>query len=266
MQTFLDKLVAASSEELEKRKAETPLARVIEMTDRRRPPRDFTGAIAGSPIKLIAEIKRASPSKGELNLSLDAVSLALAYRRGGAAAISIVTEPRFFKGRLPDLTTVADALDIPILRKDFILDEYQVYEARAFGADGVLLIAAMLSDEQMAGLLDLIHRLGMGALIEVHNGIELHRVLAVRNGMSQRGGLAIGINNRDLVDFTVDLETTFKLRRSVPNGITVVSESGIHSREDVLGLQAASVDAVLVGEALVTSEHPEERVRELLGW
>ena len=276
MGTFLDKLVAATLEELGKRKAETAPERLVEMIAGQRPARDFVGAITGPTIKLIAEIKRASPSKGDLNPSIDAVSLAQTYQSAGASAISVLTEPRFFKGSLSDLAAVASAVDIPVLRKDFVLDAYQVYEARAFGADAVLLIAAILSDEHLADLLDITHRLGMAALIEVHDGEELDRVLqALTLALSQgeRGQayrvrasrIAIGINNRNLADFTVDLGTTLGLRARVPVGMTMVSESGIHSREDVLQLEAAGVNAILVGEALVTSGDPQARIRSLLG-
>lgn len=287
MGAFLETIVAATSEELARRQAETPLERLAEMIGRSAPPRDFVGAIGSSDacvtptgvarrpcvsekrhgIRLIAEVKRASPSRGWLNESADAASLAREYERGGASAISVLTEPRFFKGKLQDLAAAASAVRIPVLRKDFILNAYQVYESRAFGADAVLLIAAILSDEQLARLLDLACSLGMGALVEVHDGVELDRVIGkVEHLRCSPCPVALGVNNRDLKDFTVDLERTFGLRARVPEGVTLVSESGIRSREDVLRLESAGVDAILVGETLVTSPDPQSTIRYLLGW
>jgi indole-3-glycerol phosphate synthase len=229
------------------------------------PPLDFVRALRrrepGGPPgpALIAEIKRASPSRGDLAPALDPLDLACCYRENGAAAISVLTETRHFKGSLDDLRRVAAAgLGAPLLRKDFIFDPWQVYEARQAGADAVLLIAACLEPAQLTLLHDLIVELGMAALVEVHNRPELETALACRPAL-------LGINNRNLLTFDVSLETTFLLRPSVPPGVTVVSESGIHSREDVLALHAAGVDAILVGEALVTSADTAAGVRSLIG-
>lgn len=268
MGTFLDRLVAATLEEVKKREAETPLERLMEAAARQRPARDFIAAVRGPRLRLIAEIKRASPSRGDLDPTLVSAPLARVYQDAGAAAISVLTESRLFKGSLSDLAGAASAVDIPVLRKDFVLSAYQVYEARAFGADAVLLIAAILSDEQLASLVDITQGLAMAALIEVHDEAELNRVLETIGSSLRRGGaesLALGINNRNLANFAVDLQTTLRLRPCVPEDITLVSESGISSRDDVLKLEAAGVHAVLVGEALVTSGDPRARIRELLG-
>lgn len=288
MGTFLETIVAATSEELARRQVETPVERLVEMIGYCAPPRDFVGAISRGDarvaptegvvhrpyasdkrrgIRLIAEVKRASPSKGGLNESADAASLAREYERGGASAISVLTEPRFFKGKLQDLAAAASAVRIPVLRKDFILEAYQVYESRAFGADAILLIAAILSDEQLARLVDLAGWLGMGALVEVHDDVELDRVIGkVKDLRRSACPVALGVNNRDLKDFAVNLERTFSLRPRVPEGVTLVSESGVRSREDVLRLELAGVDAILVGETLVTSPDPQSAIRCLLGW
>lgn len=281
---ILERLVAASLDELRERETAVPLAEVMRMLEKQRAPRDFVGAIRGPGVSLIAEVKRASPTKGDLNVTLDAVQLAKSYERAGAAAISVLTEPKFFKGNLLDLANVAAAVDLPVLRKDFVINEYQVYEARAFGADAILLIAAILSDEQLGHLLQTICELGMAALIEVHNETELQRSLVAlerwRAGVSSNAGdrmdnvsgeramlpVAIGINNRNLVDFTVDLGATLALRPLVPEWLAVVSESGIGSHEDVLRLAAVGVDAILVGEALVKSDDPRAKIGSLMGW
>ncbi|MDO8635283.1 MAG: indole-3-glycerol phosphate synthase TrpC, partial [Dehalococcoidia bacterium] len=214
---------------------------------------------------IIAEIKRASPSKGPLNPNLDVAQLAKAYKRGGAVAISVLTEPTFFKGSFADLETARKASGLPVLRKDFILEPVQVYEARSHGADAVLLIVAITSvgasrqvgTVPLRGLRELAASLGMAALVEVHNELEMQQAL-------ESGATLIGINNRNLVDFTVDINTTFKLRTLIPQGVTVVSESGISTPAHIARLRDAGVNAVLIGEALVTSKDPEQRLRGLL--
>ena len=170
----------------------------------------------------------------------------------------MLTEPEYFKGSLADLEMVHEAVSVPVLRKDFIFDQYQVFEARAYGADAVLLIAAILNQKELGLLLKITHSLGMAALVEIHSRDELMKVWDVNPRI-------IGINNRNLADFSVDLETTANLRLLVPSDTIVVSESGIHNRKDVLKLQMAGVNAILVGEALVTSSDPGEKIRELMG-
>jgi len=217
---ILDEIIDHKKGSLPRRKANMPLAKLEQKALEQRPPRDFIKALKRDGIKLIAEVKRASPSRGLLAPGLDAPSLARTYRSSGAAAISVLTDSKYFKGSLTDLEAVRAAVDIPLLRKDFIVDPYQVYEARASGADAVLLIAAAsLAVEIMRPLMEAVQSLGMQSLVEVHNEKELDWVLTLKPKM-------IGINNRDLSNFKVDLNTTLKLRERVPRDVVVVSESG----------------------------------------
>ena len=255
---ILEQIVNLTRKSVEMRKSQTPLSAIEKAARRQTLPRDFVGALQGDNIRLIAEIKRASPSKGLLCSNLDAASLARTYSRNGAAAISVLTESEYFLGSFADLQAVRMQVALPLLCKDFIVDRYQVYEARAHGADAILLIAAILTQVELKALLKTAHSLRMAALIEIHNRDELKKAL----GISPR---IIGINNRNLADFSVDLETTAKLRHIIPPGIVVVSESGIHTRDDVLRLQEAGINAILVGEALVTSTDPAAKIAELLG-
>ncbi|MFC1994206.1 indole-3-glycerol phosphate synthase TrpC [Chloroflexota bacterium] len=255
---ILDEIVTATRKSLARRKAQTPLSTLERERARQPLPRDFAGALEGQGISLIAEVKRASPSKGALRLDLDAAALASTYSQSGAAAISVLTESSYFRGSLADLEAVRRAVRLPILCKDFIVDPYQIYEASAYGADAVLLIVAVLTQEELGLLLETAHLLEMEALIEVHNRDELMRALE----LSPR---VIGINNRNLADFSVDLETTFKLRPLVPPETVVVSESGIDNRKDLICLEEAGVSAILVGEALVINPNPAAKIRELLG-
>ena len=225
------------------------------------PPRDFAGALRrkpGEPIRLIAEYKRASPSKGPIRDDLSPEAVAGIYESAGASAVSVLTDKPFFSGSLDDLASVRSAVRLPVLRKDFVLDAYQLLEARAAGADAILLIVAALSDEELAALHARAIAMGMTALVEVHSGEELERALAVRPAL-------VGVNNRDLRTFDVDLEITIRLRLAIPAGVVVVGESGIRSRADAVRLEAAGVDAILVGESLMRRPDPGEGVRELLG-
>lgn len=255
---ILNEIVAATKKLIAEQKTQTPIAEVKRASDDQTMPRDFTGALQGQTISLIAEVKRASPSKGVLCPDLDASSLARIYNKSGAAAISVLTEPEYFSGSFADLEAARREVDLPLLCKDFIVDRYQVYKARAHGADAVLLIVAILTQDELRVLLETAHSLGMAALVEVHSRNELLRALELSHGI-------IGINNRNLADFSVDLETTLSLRPLIPPNVVVVSESGIHTRDDVLRLQQAGVDAILVGEALVTSPNPAAKIDELLG-
>jgi len=255
---IIDQIVATVCQELAQRKEQTPLPELERLVDNSGAPQDFEGAVRGEGIKFIAEIKRASPSKGWLCPDLDVAALARSYARGGAAAISVLTEPNWFKGGLTDLATARRATHLPLLRKDFILDSYQVYEARAFGADAILLITALLSLSELSALMEIARGLGMAALVEVHSEPEVKRALDAKAN-------PIGINNRNLADFGVDLGTTLKLRPLIPPDVAVVSESGIKSYADVSALQAAGINAVLVGETLVSSPDPEAKLRELRG-
>jgi indole-3-glycerol phosphate synthase len=270
-QTILDEITRWKREEIARSKSAMPLETVQAEMAVAPPPRDFAVALRPSgvsdvapplsgkgSVRLIAEVKRASPSKGLLHPDLDAVALARTYEACGAAAISVLTDSRFFQGSLDDLRAVRQHVGLPVLRKDFILDPYQVYEARAFGADAVLLIVAALSDGDLRMLYQLVHRLGMAALVEVHNEAELERALEIDPRI-------VGINNRDLRTFEVDLGTTVRLRPMVPADVILVAESGVHARADVARLAAAGVDGILVGEALIRAKHLEGKIRELIG-
>ncbi len=229
-------------------------------------PRDFVASLrATGQVALIAEVKKASPSKGLLCPRFDPLELAAAYAKNGAAAISVLTDAKYFQGRLAYLSQIRNHLEQsigrnvpPLLRKDFIFDPYQVYEARAAGADALLLIVAVLKDKELAGLLDLTRSLAMTALVEVHNRAELERVLPLEPRL-------IGVNNRDLRDFSVDLNTCLKLRPYAPPGVCFVAESGIHTATDVTRLARAGIDAILVGEALVKAKDVGQKVQELIG-
>jgi indole-3-glycerol phosphate synthase len=224
---------------------------------------DFIGALRGrSAPALIAEVKCGSPSKGRFKAHFDPVELAEIYRESGAAAISVLTDRRYFQGDLEHLHQIALRLAaspprLPLLRKDFICDPYQVYEARAAGADAILLIAACLDFGQLAELQALARSLGMAALVEVHNRAELEKALRIEPEL-------LGINNRDLHDFSVRLETTLELLADIPAGICRVSESGIRTPADVERLRQAGLDAILVGEALVTAPDAAEAIRQLI--
>ncbi|MBI4233449.1 MAG: indole-3-glycerol phosphate synthase TrpC [Chloroflexi bacterium] len=259
MASILDRIVAAKREEVARSKAQVPLAvlkgRVAAMPS----PLNFSGALMGDAVRLIAEVKKASPSRGLLRPNFDPVELALAYAGGGAAAISVLTDSHF-QGTGEHLIAVAAAvrpLNVPVLRKDFHLDPYQLYEARAWGADAALLIAAILPQTLLMELLALARTLWLQCLVEVHNEEELERAL-------RAGAEVIGINNRDLRTFHTDLGVTERLAPRVPRGVIAVSESGILTREDVLRVRKAGAHAILVGEALVTAADPSTKVQELL--
>jgi indole-3-glycerol phosphate synthase len=257
---ILERIFNHKREEVARRQRCRPLGGVRADAEAAPAPADFVSALrhpkSGGPA-LIAEIKRASPSRGVLMPEGDTLHLAETYSSNGASAISVLTDERFFQGSLEDLMQVRDAqLGPPLLRKDFICHPYQVYEARAAGADAVLLIAAALEVSQIRDLQSLAEELGMAALVEVHSLAELEAALSV-------GPALLGINNRNLHDFSVSLETTLCLRGHVPQGVCLVSESGIHDRADVQRLEAAGVDAILVGEALVTSDDVARKVRQL---
>lgn len=230
-------------------------------------PKDFVAALqATDRMALIAEIKKASPSKGLLRDKFDPLELAATYAENGAAAISILTDKKYFQGSLEHLSEVQSRLELalgqhapPLLRKDFIFDSYQIYEARAAGASALLLIAAVLNDDTLAELLELTRWLGMTALIEVHDRAELERVLPLQPRL-------IGVNNRDLRDFSVDLKTCIELRQHVPAEICFVAESGIRTGADVARLAQEGIDAILVGEALVKAKDVGQKVRELINY
>ena len=223
------------------------------------PARDFAGALAGGgEVALIAECKRRSPGAGDIRPGLDPAALARSYEASGARALSVLTDGRFFGGSLDDLAAARGATAIPVLRKDFTLDPLHVLEARAGGADAILLIARILADEVLASLLRLAGELGLAAVVETHDPVEVARALGA-------GARVLGVNNRDLATFTTDLDTTLRLLAGVPGDVVVVSESGIVSRADVGRLAAAGVDAVLVGETLLRASDPGSAAAELAG-
>ncbi len=254
---MLTKIIALKKEEVEQRKKTLPLSHLKERVARQKPPLDFVSVLSGDGIHLIAEIKQASPSRGMLNPNLNLTELAKTYVKGGAAAISVLTEANYFQGSIEHLAAVREVVKLPLLRKDFIFTPYQIYESRAYGADALLLIAAILSQREIEQLLSLSHSLGLRCLVEVHNEVELEKAL-------QSSAKVIGINNRDLKTFKVDLNTTHRLRPLIPQAQVVVSESGIKSRSDVEKLKKWGVNAILVGEALVTAGDVLTKIRELI--
>jgi indole-3-glycerol phosphate synthase len=278
--SFLNRILDHKRSEVARQQAKIPLAQLEARGAAAPPPRDFAAALRKpGQAALIAEVKKASPSKGLLLERFDPLELARSYAENGAAAISVLTDQRFFQGSLKYLEGIRERLEIgdwrlasteqslisnlqspPLLRKDFILDPYQVYEARAYGADALLLIVAALDDQALAALLGLTHELGMQALVEVHDEAELDRALAV-------GATVVGVNNRDLRTFVTTLETTERIAARLPatDRPLLVSESGISSAADVARVRAWGADAVLVGEALVTAPDIAAKVRELAG-
>lgn len=258
---ILERIVEAKREEVSTAKSRCPLPELKERIDLT-PARDFIGAVRRDDlmngIKLIAEIKKASPSRGLIRRDFNPSHIASLFQEAGASAISVLTDERFFQGHPDYLKSVKGVTSIPLLRKDFIIDAYQIYQSRFLGADAVLLITAILEQQQLVEYIGLVKELGMAALVEVHTSDELCRVLETE-------ALLVGINNRDLHTFQVDLGVTYQLISAVPKERVVVSESGIRSREDVVGLAEAGVDAVLVGEALVGAGNIRAAAAELLG-
>ncbi len=260
--SILEEIFAHKRREVSIARQKLPLAQLEAAAGQLPPLLRFSSvlkAAPGLPPRLVAEVKFRSPSKGVLRSDLDPLDLARTYAENGAAAISVLTDEKYFGGALETLSHIAGlGLGIPLLRKDFIFDRYQLLEARHAGASAVLLIAAMLDPAQLAALLEDARGLDLEALVEVHNRREVAQAL-------DAGATLIGINNRDLHSFSVSLETSLELRPLIPAGVVVVAESGIHSPEDIALLKAAGVDAVLVGESLVTAPDIAARVRELAG-
>lgn len=244
---ILDEIMAHHREQLPKLMRQTPLADLRAFAQVTPPARDFYAALKKQGVSLIAECKKASPSKGLMVPDYDPVKLAKTYQKAGASCISVLTDARHFQGNLEHLRDVKESVKIPVLRKDFIFDPYQVYEARVAGADAVLLIAAVLSQNEMASLLKLVHQLGMNALIEVHTEAELEWVLSLNPKI-------VGVNNRNLQTFEVDFDNTARLRQLIPDDVVVVGESGLKTNNDVRRMAEIGVDAILVGETLVKSK------------
>ena len=257
---ILDKLVEDTKLRLAQEKQRLPLAMVQELALEQPPAIDLAQALNGSGVKLIAEVKKESPSKGIIRQDFNPVQIAEIYAENGAAAISVLTEPDHFQGSIDYIKAIKQALGdekIPLLRKDFIIDKYQVYQSRAAGADSLLLIAAILGEDELKEILELSHALGMKCLVEVHNESEVGMVV-------DSGAGIIGINNRDLKTFNVGLSVTGRLRWLIPPGRLVVSESGISRREDMQKLEGWGVNAALVGEALMSAGDIAAKMRELL--
>lgn len=259
MPTILDKIVATKREEILRAKQLRPETKLRAAIVDAPPPRDFFNALAtGGPIKLIAEVKKASPSKGLIREDFHPVDIARTYEANGASCISVLTDEQYFQGSLEYLRDICAAVNLPVLRKDFILDSYQLVEARVAGADAVLLIAECLDDCNLRKLHNETVELGMTPLVELYAPENLTRVF-------DAGATLIGVNNRDLRTFEVDLQHTIRMRQRIPDECVLVGESGIHSREDAMLLERAGVDAMLVGEHLMSQPDIGAAVRKLLG-
>jgi indole-3-glycerol phosphate synthase len=259
MATILDKIVATKRAEIERAKSTVPQSELkARLADAPSVRNFFTPLAAGGPIRLIAEVKKASPSAGVIRADFDPVSIARIYETHGASCISVLTDEPYFQGRLEYLTQIRNAVQLPVLRKDFILDTYQLIEARVAGADAVLLIAECLDDCNLRNLFNAACELGMSPLVELYEPANLQRVF-------DAGATLIGVNNRNLHTFEVDLEHTIRLRNYVPDQCVLVGESGIKTRDDVLRLQSAGVDAMLVGESLTREPDIGAAVDRLLG-
>ena len=256
MSLRLDELVQATRDSLARRKRERPIAQLEHELAQRGEGRPFQEALAHPGTSLIAEYKRRSPSAGLIREGASVTEVVQAYERGGAAAISVLTEERHFGGSLEDLYEARRATELPILRKDFCVDLYQLYEAKVAGADAVLLVVGSLRAADLERLYAEAQALDLDAIVEVHDQEELECALELDVDV-------IGINNRNLEDFTVDIQTTLDLLSAVPTGKTVVSESGIRTRQEIEELERVGVDAVLIGETLMRAPNPEDAVREL---
>lgn len=260
---ILDDIVRAKRADLQHVKATVPLAGLEQRPLFRAERRDLRAALQAAMLRaatrraIVAEVKKASPSKGVIRVDFDPLRIARSYAANGAVAISVLTEERYFQGSLEHLAAIREAVGVPLLRKDFLFDPYQLYEARAFGADAVLLIVAVLDDALLRDLLQLVGALQLSALVEVHDRLELERAL-------DSGARLLGINNRDLHTFHSDLATTEELARCIPAGALVVSESGIETAADIERLERAGVGAFLIGETLMRAADPGAKLAELL--
>ena len=255
---MLDEIVEKTKERVEKAKEIIPLDELKREVSQLEISEDFPfkEALSGDDISIIAEVKKASPSKGLIAEDFDYLKIAKEYEEAGASAISVLTEPYFFMGDDDYLKEIAEAVDIPVLRKDFIVDEYMIWEAKLLGASAILLIVSILDIVQLKRYLDLAHDLGLSAIVETHDGDEIMRAMTV-------GAEIIGVNNRNLNDFTVDIENSISLRRCVSGDVIFISESGIKTKEDVARLKENDVDAVLIGETLMKSDDKKAMISEL---
>ena len=253
----LGTIVAARCRQIAEAEERVPLATLKHAAQSRSERRDFVAALSGGPLRVIAELKHASPSRGILRQDYQCAAIARSYEAAGAAALSVLTEERHFMGSLDDLQLARAAVRLPVLRKDFILSEYQIYESVAAGADALLLIVAALSDQDLRSFLGLCQAVGIAALVEVHDESELERALGV-------GANIIGVNNRDLKTLEVDLEVSFRLRPRIPADRIAVSESGIKTRQHLRRLAEAGYQAALIGETCMKADDPGAALRELL--
>lgn len=256
---ILNEIVSHNLQELELKKRSLPMTELRMMSLQQPPPLDFASGLCGEEIRLIAEVKKASPSRGIIRPDFDPVKIAQIYADNGASAISVLTENRYFQGSLSHLADIRNALHnkLPLLRKDFIFDPYQIYESRACGADSLLLIVAILKPAKLQELLQLSHELHMSCLVETHNEAEVEIAL-------KSEARIIGINNRDLTSFSVDIANTERLRPLIPPDRIVVSESGIKERKDIERLRQLGINAVIVGESLMSAPDIAAKMRELL--
>lgn len=261
---ILEEIVWHKEKEVDKLREQKPLIELKKKINSMAPPLDFLAGLSTGKTQpaVIAEVKKASPSKGIIRQDFDPVGIAQAYQKSGASCISVLTDQKFFQGSFENLAKVRETVNIPLLCKDFLIYPYQIYLARQYGADAVLLIAAILSDQDLKYFIKIVNNLGMTALVEVHSLVELDRVLAIKETK------LVGINNRNLEDFSVDLQTTCKLmedrgKQLQEGGILVVSESGIHTPQHISVLLNAGIDAVLIGESLMKANNPGEALIQL---
>jgi indole-3-glycerol phosphate synthase len=263
MPAFLDKIVASKKEDVERSKRGLPLKELKRLIPDLPPTRNFKDALSQQrgrrkfPVRIIAEIKKASPSKGIIREDFDPLQIARIYERNGASAISVLTEERFFLGSLNYLKAVRGVTRFPLLCKDFIIDPYQIYQARYYGADAVLLITALLEFNKLRDYVRLAKRLSLAPVVEVHTTSELREAL-------KAGSEIIGINNRNLKTFKTDIRTTMKLLPAIPGDTMVISESGFENREDLAQFQGKRINAFLIGEALMREKDIAKKLRELL--
>jgi indole-3-glycerol phosphate synthase len=254
---FLEKILESKREEIERRKIALPLSELKRRLAESPFPLDFDGAIRSRARALVAEVKRSSPSRGRIREDFDPVAIARIYAENGAAAISVLTESRFFEGRDSFLQDIRQNVGLPLLRKDFIIDPYQIYETRLLGGDALLLISRALGADQLQEFIRLSSDLGLSPLVEIHDEADLEKAISA-------GARIVGINNRDLSTFATNLEVSLRLAPLVPQGMTVISESGIRSRKDMERLESAGIRAFLVGETLMREKDIRGKIQELL--
>jgi indole-3-glycerol phosphate synthase len=255
---ILDRIIETKRREVDHLEKSTSLDALKKAVRYLPSPRDFRKAISGRNCSIIAEVKRSSPSKGRIREDFDHIEIASLYEENGATAISVLTDEEFFEGKNSYLSEIKETVFLPLLRKDFIIDPYQIYETRIIGGDAILLIASLLEEKTLKQFIDLAESLGLSPLVEVHSGEELDKTLAAGAGI-------IGINNRNLKTFSTDLRTSMELAPFVPEDRIVISESGIHAREDIEALMQKGIHSFLVGEALMKAPNMGGKLKELLG-